>query len=95
MKPEAVIFLVLVVNQLAAIATFVAIYGSQSGWRDTPVGRHMMFWSISAGVLDLSWVLLLVVRLPWLMYVLLVAQATVGLLTWQRVWLVWKAQQQL
>lgn len=92
MKPEAVVFLVLVVNQLAAIATFIGIYGKQSGWRDTPVGRHMMFWSIAAGVLDLSWVLLIVVQRPWLMYMLLAAQGAVGLLTWQRVWLAWRAQ---
>jgi hypothetical protein len=91
-KPEAVVFLVLVVNQLAAIATFVGIYGFQSGWRETAVGRHMMFWSVASGVLDLSWLLLLVVRFPWLMYLLFLAQGTVGLLTWQRVWLVWKAQ---
>jgi hypothetical protein len=90
----AVVFLILVVNQLVATATFIGIYGTQPGWRDTPVGRHMMFWSASAFVLDLSWVLLLVVKAPWLMYVLFAAQAAVGLVTWQRVWLAWTAQRQ-
>lgn len=92
MNVQAIVFLVLVVNQLLAVATFVGVYGAEGGWRDTAVGRHVMYWSVTAGVLDLSWLLLLVTQQAWLMFVLFAAQGAVGLVTWQRVWLVWRAR---
>lgn len=92
MTPAALMFVLLVGNQLAATIVFLGLYGLRSRWRDNPVGRHVMFWSAAAGVLDVSWLLLLIWQQPWLMYLLLAAQALVGLVTWQRVWLVWRAQ---
>jgi hypothetical protein len=89
---QAIVFLVLVLNQLVAIATFIGFYGAAGGWRDTAVGRHVMAWSVTAGVLELSWLLLLLAQWPWLVYVLFGAQLAVGLVTWQRVWLVWRAR---
>jgi hypothetical protein len=85
-------FLILVAFQLAGTVVFIALYVPSSDWRSSPVGRHLTYWAATAAALDLSWLLLLVVRWPWLVYVLLVVQATVGLLTWQRVRLVWRAQ---
>lgn len=92
MNAPAVVFLVLVLNQLIAVGTFIGIYGADRSWRATAVGRHVMYWSVTAGVLDLSWLLLLIVQQQWLMYALFAAQAAVGLVTWQRVWLVWKTR---
>lgn len=93
MNGQAVAFLVLVLFQLAGTVAFLVLYVA-SDWRASAVGRHLLFWSASAGLLDLTWVLLLLARWPWLMFVLFAAQAAVGLLTWQRVRLVWRAQRQ-
>lgn len=91
MNWQALIFLTLVANQLLATTIFVVIY-ARSDWRRNAVGRHLLYWSIAAGVIDLSWILLLVVQWPWLVLVLLGTQAVFGCLTWQRVALVWRAQ---
>jgi hypothetical protein len=90
---QTAIFLVLVVNQLVGTATFIGIY-RRSDWRANLTARHLMFWSLAAAALDLSWVLLAVLQIWWLMYLLFVAQAAVGVLTWQRVYLVVKAQRE-
>lgn len=92
MNGHTIAFVVLVANQFAATAVFMAVYGIGSRWRDSPVGRAVMFWSAAGAALDVSWLLLLVWQRGWLLYVLLVAQGLVGLLTWQRVYLVWRAQ---
>jgi hypothetical protein len=89
---QAVIYLALVANQLLAVVAFLALYGRDGDWRDSAVGRHVMYWVLTAGALDLSWVLLLVARWAWLVWMLFVAQGLVGLVTWQRVWLVWQAR---
>jgi hypothetical protein len=91
----ALVYLVLVINQIVAVVAFVALYGTDRGWRDTAVGRHVMYWVLAAGALDLSWALLLVVRWPRLVYVLFAAQGLVGLVTWQRVWLIWKVRRRM
>lgn len=87
-----VVFLILVVNQVLATVTFGLCYGIGSNWWSTPVGRHLMFYTIAAGAIDMSWLLLATVKQPWLMYVLFTTMLTLGLLTWQRVWLVIKVQ---
>jgi hypothetical protein len=86
------IFLVLVCNQILATATFAAVYGTGSDWRASLIGRHLMFYTTAAGAIDLSWLLLLLFKQLWLMYLLFVAQAGLGALTWQRVYLVIRAQ---
>jgi hypothetical protein len=89
---EAAVFLALVLNQLVATMTSVVTYRRESDWRRSAVGRHLMYWLIATGALDASWVLLLLVRWPWLIFVLFAVQAALGALGWQRVWLVWRAQ---
>lgn len=91
MTAQTIVFLVLLANQLAATATFVVMY-RRTDWRHTAVGRHLAYWVTSAAALDLTWALIAVARQPWLIYVLFAAQAVVGVVGWQRVWLVWKAQ---
>lgn len=91
MNGLTITFLVLVVFQLAAAVTFLAVYLRGSDWR-TPVGRHLAYWAGSAGALDLSWLLLLAARWQWLMFVLFAAQFLVGAVGWQRVWLVLKTR---
>lgn len=86
-------FFALVGAQLLGTVTFVAIY-SRSDWWATPVGRHLMFFSIAAGSVDLSWSLLLIAQWPWLIYVLFTTQAALAALIWQRVRLVWRAQRE-
>jgi hypothetical protein len=88
------IFLVLVGNQVLATASFAAVYGTGSDWRASPIGRHLMFYTSAAGAIDVSWLLLLLFKQWWLMYLLFFAQAALGVLTWQRVYLVVKAQRQ-
>lgn len=90
MNWQAYIFLGLVSNQLLATTVFIAMYLRESDWQRSAVGRHLLYWPLAAGALDLSWVLLLLVQWPWLVFVLFAAQAVVGLLTWQRVRLVWR-----
>lgn len=85
------IFLVFVGVQLLAVVTFLALY-LKEGWPNTPVGRHVAYWTIAAGVVDLSWLLLILAQKSWLIWLLLAAQGAVGLVTWQRVWLVWQAR---
>lgn len=92
MNWPAIIFFALVANQLAATIAFIFLYLRESDWRRSAVGRHLLYWSTAAGALDLSWILLLVVRWPFLAFVLLGVQALVGGLTWQRVVLVRRAQ---
>lgn len=92
MNGQTIAYLLLVANQLVATIVFVIIYGRASAWRKTAVGRHLMYWAIAAGALDLSWLLLLALKWPWLIYLLFTVQAVFGLLTWQRVRLVWQAQ---
>lgn len=92
MNIPVLIFLVLVCNQVAATATFAAVYGLGSNWRASEIGRHLMFYTVAAGAIDASWLLLLLFQQSWLMYLLFIAQAALGVLTWQRVYLVVKAQ---
>lgn len=92
MNGYAVAYLLLVVNQLLAGATFLGMYVTQSGWRETAVGRHLLYWVAATCAVDLSWLLLLGVRWGWLVWALLGAQAAVGLIGWQRVLLIWRAR---
>lgn len=92
MSAEVVIFITLVMNQLLATGAFLGLYVTRSRWQSTPVGRHVLFWSGAAGVLDVTWLLILVWQKPWLIVPLFIAQGLVGVVTWQRVWLVWRAQ---
>ena len=88
MNWQAVVFLALVLNQLAATVVFVITYVRASDWRRSAAGRHILYWSLAAGALDLTWLLLLLARWPWLVFALFVVQAVFGGLTWQRVALV-------
>jgi hypothetical protein len=90
----AVVYLLLVVNQMLAGGVFLGLYMARSGWWDTPVGRHLAYWVGTTCVVDLSWLLLLVVRWHWLVWLLLAAQLLVGVVGWQRVWLVWRTRHQ-
>lgn len=92
MNGQTVTFLVLVSNQIVGALAFLIVYGREPGWWRTPLGRHLMFWPTASAVVDLTWLLAVTLRWAWLVYLLLVAMAVVGLLTWQRVWLAWKAQ---
>lgn len=91
MNWQALAYLALVGNQLLATAVFLALYLRGSDWHRNAVGRHWLYWMSAAFALDLSWVLLLVLAWPWLVFALLAAQAALGGLAWQRVWLVWRA----
>jgi hypothetical protein len=86
------IYLALVGNQLLAVIAFTALYGADGSWRHTTIGRHVMYWVLASGALDLSWMLILLVKAAWLVWALFAAQGAVGAVTWQRVWLVWKAR---
>jgi hypothetical protein len=86
------VFLGLIVYQLASAIAFVAVYGRSRAWRATPVGRHLMYWVVAAGALDLTWLLLLVLRAPSLMFLLFAVQFALGTLGWQRVVMVWRAR---
>lgn len=78
-------YLLLVINQLLAGGTFLVMYVSQSGWRGSPVARHVVYWVAATCVVDLSWLVLLIAQWQWLVYGLLAAQALVGVVGWQRV----------
>jgi hypothetical protein len=91
---QAFVFALAVGNQALAGIVFIALYVRESDWRSSPVGRHMLYWSVAAVVLDLTWELLVLVPGLWIVFVLLAAQAAFGLLAWQRVWLVWRAQRE-
>ncbi len=86
------IFIVLAVNQIVATVVFAVCYAAGSAWRSSSIGRHLMFYTVAAASLDASWLLLVTVKQHWLAYVLFAAQLALGLLTWQRVWLVLRAQ---
>ncbi len=92
MTAPAIVFLILVAYQLASALAFIAVYGRGRAWRATPVGRHLMYWVAAAGALDLSWLLLLVLRAPWLMFLLFAVQFALGTLGWQRVVMVYRAR---
>lgn len=92
MNGYALAYLGLVLNQLLSALVFLALYITQPGWRSSAVGRHITYWVGATCVVDLSWLALLAVRWSWLVYVLFGAQALVGLVGWQRVWLVWRAR---
>ncbi len=91
MNGQAWLFLALVSFQLAGTVAFIALY-ARGGWRDSAVGRHLMFWTIASAILDGSWLAVLTIRAAWLMWVLFAAQFALGVLTWQRVRLVWRAR---
>lgn len=91
MTGYALAYLLLVLNQLLAGGTFLAMYLS-SGWPNTPIGKHLVYWVAATCAVDLSWLLLLVVQWPWLVWAVLGAQALVGLIGWRRVALVWRAR---
>lgn len=91
MNGYALAYLLLVINQLMAGGTFLAMYLS-SGWPSTPVGKHLAFWVAATCAVDLSWLLLLAVHWGWLVWALLAAQLLVGLIGWQRVILIWRSR---
>lgn len=92
MSGQAVIFLVLVANQVIATTAFAVTYGFGSDWRASPLGRHLMFYTVASGLIDASWLLMFMFRRAWVTWVLLAAMLLLGMLTWQRVYLVVKTQ---
>lgn len=91
MNAQAIVYMMLIVNQVAATGTFIGLY-RRSDWRSSPVGKHLMFFSIAFVAVDVAWLLLLLVQWPWLILVLFATQLALGALAWQRVRLVWQAQ---
>lgn len=88
------VFLVLVLTQLVAVVAFLALYLDE-GWPPGAVGRHVAYWTIAAGVVDLSWLLLILVGQRWTVWFLFIAQGAVSAVTWQRVWLVWRVRRRV
>lgn len=71
---------------------FLALYWKCSMWRESPLGRHMLYFTLAfALVLAIRIVGLFWEGLPWLPYVRIVSYLFLVIVVWQRVWLLVKA----
>jgi hypothetical protein len=74
----------------AGLVTFVAMY-ARVGWRGTPEGRHVMFFSGALGLLLVMWLIgRLTGGLP--LWLWAVALAALPVAAWWRVILFWRRQ---
>lgn len=79
---------ILGILMLAGVLTFIVLYCLLARWRDTALGRHMLYFMVALA-------LLLIVRtcryfwdgVPWLVYAGLVTYFLLALVIWQRVYL--------
>lgn len=79
---------VLGVLMLVGVLAFIVIYWTKARWRDSTLGRHMLYFMVALA-------LVLIVRTlryfwpdaEWLVYLGLLTFAMLVLVVWQRVWL--------
>lgn len=79
---------VLGVLMLIGVVVFIVIYRARARWRESSLGRHMMYFMVAlAGVLVVRTLRYFWPDILWLVYVGLVTYALLVLVIWQRVYL--------
>lgn len=79
---------VLGILMLLGVIVFIVIYRAKARWRESSLGRHMMYFMISlALVLVVRTVRYYWIDVTWLVYVGLFTYALLVLVIWQRVYL--------
>lgn len=79
---------ILGVLMLVGVVVFIVIYWSRARWRESSLGRHMMYFMVAlAGVLVVRTLRYFWPNLEWLIYVGLATYALLVLVIWQRVYL--------
>jgi chromate transport protein ChrA len=73
---------------LAGVLVFIFLYGTRSRWRESSLGRHMLYFMVAlALVLVFRVIGSFLPGVTWLAYVRLVTYALLVLVIWQRVYL--------
>lgn len=83
---------VLLLNQAAGTATFLALYLRVPGWRDTAVGRHLAWYAGTLLGLYVTTLLSFLVYAAWLIWLIFALHLLFGVVIWQRVLLVLRAR---